>query len=62
MLESSVITTSGLTRTFGYLTGRVDLTAVIRAFGGVTLGLAFFGATAGLLWRRGLRSYKGTGA
>ena len=46
----------------GYLTGRLDATAIGRGFVSVTVGLAVLGPIATLMWNAGRRRYSGTGA
>jgi ABC-2 type transport system permease protein len=45
-----------------YLTGRIQEDLMLRGFVSVTLGIVVTGIMGSLLWRRGLRSYTGTGA
>jgi len=46
----------------GYITGRFGIDGVMQSFVSITWGLVVVGALAMFLWRRGLRSYTGTGA
>jgi ABC-2 type transport system permease protein len=46
----------------GYLTGRVDASAVSWAFFKVSVGLMIFGGAGAILWSRGHARYSGTGA
>ncbi|MGZ3653804.1 MAG: ABC transporter permease, partial [Bdellovibrionota bacterium] len=46
----------------GYLTGRLGTAALLEGFLSTTIGILFFGAVGAFLWKRGLRSYSGTGA
>lgn len=45
-----------------YISGRIDTSAFLHGFLSLAIGIAFFGLVARLLWRKGLRSYGGTGA
>lgn len=53
---------SGVFLPVGYLTGRVDLPAMMNGFVSVTVGLVAVNLFGAWLWRRGLNSYVGTGA
>ena len=53
---------SGVFLPVGYLTGRVDLPAMMNGFVSVTVGLVAVNLFGAWLWRRGLDSYVGTGA
>jgi ABC-2 type transport system permease protein len=46
----------------GYLTGRLETAAVIKAFQSVAIGLVVVIILATFVWRRGVRIYSGTGA
>lgn len=46
----------------GYLTGRLEIDAVIKAFQSVAVGLVVAIIIATVVWRRGVRIYSGTGA
>jgi ABC-2 type transport system permease protein len=46
----------------GYLTGRLGSRELLGGFASTTAGILFFGALSAWLWRRGLRTYSGTGA
>jgi ABC-2 type transport system permease protein len=46
----------------GYLTGRLEVTAVNNAFVSITVGLVVVNAFGLWLWRRGVNIYSGTGA
>lgn len=45
-----------------YITGRIGHGALLQSFVSVTLGIVVFAVIGAVLWRRGLRSYTGTGA
>jgi ABC-2 type transport system permease protein len=45
-----------------YLTGRAGNDVLARGFLSTTAGIVFFGGLSAVLWRRGLRTYSGTGA
>ena len=53
---------SGVYVPVGYLTGRVDFSAVQHGFVSVTVGIVVVNTLGYFMWRRGLRSYVGTGA
>lgn len=53
---------SGVFLPVGYLTGRVELPAMMNGFVSVTVGLVVVNLFGAWLWRRGLDSYVGTGA
>lgn len=53
---------SGVYVPIGYLTGRVEIEQVYKAFGSVTIGIIVFGLVGRVVWRAGLRRYSGTGA
>lgn len=46
----------------GYLTGRLDISHMLTAFGSVAIGLLVIGIMASTLWSVGVRCYAGTGA
>lgn len=46
----------------GYITGRLDISYVLNAFSSVTIGILTVGICGAWLWRRGLKTYAGTGA
>jgi ABC-2 type transport system permease protein len=46
----------------GYVTGRIGTAALLNGFLSTTGGIVVFGAAGAMFWRRGLRSYSGTGA
>lgn len=62
----SVITalpfSSGVFLPVGYLTGRVNFDQMLHGFYSVTVGLVVVNLLGAFLWKRGLRSYAGTGA
>lgn len=45
-----------------YLTGRVGTEAILRGFASTTVGIALLAALGAWAWKRGLRTYAGTGA
>jgi ABC-2 type transport system permease protein len=45
-----------------YITGRVGPDYLMQSFVSLTCGIAVFGGVGAVLWRRGVRSYTGTGA
>lgn len=53
---------SAVYRPVGYLTGRLDASAIGEGFASVTVGIAVLAPLAALLWNRGRRRYTGTGA
>lgn len=53
---------SGVYLPVGYITGRVELPAVLNGFVSVTVGLVVVNLIGWVLWKRGLRTYSGTGA
>lgn len=53
---------SAVYRPVGYMTGRLDQTAIWQGFLSVTLGILVLGSLATWLWRTGRRRYSGTGA
>jgi ABC-2 type transport system permease protein len=46
----------------GYLTGRLEVAAVFKAFQSVAIGLVVAIGLGAIVWRRGVRIYCGTGA
>jgi ABC-2 type transport system permease protein len=46
----------------GYITGRLGNADLIAGFVSTTYGIIIFGAIGAFLWKRGLRTYSGTGA
>jgi ABC-2 type transport system permease protein len=46
----------------GYLTGRLEIDAVLRGLASTFVGLLVFGSIAAVLWNSGRRRYSGTGA
>lgn len=46
----------------GYLTGRLELSAVWQSFTSVTIGIVIVNVIGLALWKRGLKIYSGTGA
>lgn len=53
---------SGVFIPVGYITGRIDVSAVQQGFISVTVGLVVANTIGIYLWRKGLRVYAGTGA
>ncbi|MBX2988382.1 MAG: ABC transporter permease [Bdellovibrionaceae bacterium] len=53
---------SGVYVPVAYLTGRAEVSMVWNGFLSVTVGLIAVNAAGALLWKKGLRSYVGTGA
>ena len=53
---------SGVYVPVGYLTGRFGNALLLQGFCSVACGIAVFGVLGAWIWRRGLRSYAGTGA
>lgn len=53
---------SAVYRPVGYLTGRLDASAVLEGFLSVTIGILVLGPLAAWLWLKGRRRYSGTGA
>lgn len=53
---------SGVYVPVGYLTGRLDISAVYQGFVSITIGLVVVNLFGAWIWRRGLRAYVGTGA
>lgn len=53
---------SGVYVPVGYLTGRIGFDAVVQGFTSVTIGLVLVNVFGLWMWRKGLRSYVGTGA
>lgn len=53
---------SGVYRPVAYITGRIDLHQMIQGFYSITLGIIIVNIIGYLLWKKGMRSYLGTGA
>lgn len=53
---------SGVYIPVGYITGRVDFATVREGFLSVTIGIIVLNAFGAWFWKRGLRTYAGTGA
>jgi len=53
---------SGVFLPVGYITGRVNFSQMIQGFFSVSISLLIVNTTGALLWKKGLRSYEGTGA
>lgn len=53
---------SGVFIPVAYIIGRVEIETVLNGFISVTAGAAFFGAISYWIWKKGLKSYVGTGA
>ena len=53
---------SGVFIPVGYVTGRVGIETVIDGFVSVSIGLVVLNLLGAFLWKRGLKSYVGTGA
>lgn len=53
---------SGVYVPVGYLTGRLEIDAVMRGFVSIGVSLAIIGALSQMVWVAGRRSYSGTGA
>lgn len=53
---------SGVYIPVGYLTGRVDFEMVKQGFLSVTVGIVVLNLIGAWMWRRGLKTYSGTGA
>ena len=53
---------SGVFIPVGYITGRIDFSAITNGFISVTVALIVLNALGAWLWKRGLASYVGTGA
>lgn len=53
---------SGVYIPVGYITGRVDFAMVKTGFVSVTIGIVVLNLIGAWMWRRGLRTYTGTGA
>ncbi len=53
---------SGVFLPVGYITGRVNFSQMIQGFYSVSLSLLIVNLLGMLLWKKGLRSYEGTGA
>lgn len=53
---------SGVYLPVGYITGRIEIDMVLRGFFNTTVGLIITLLVAYIVWKRGLRSYSGTGA
>lgn len=45
-----------------YLTGRIDLQAILNGFTSVTFGIIICAIIASLAWQKGMKQYTGTGA
>ncbi len=53
---------SGVYVPVGYLTGRLELSAMSQAFASVSIGLVVVGSLSWMIWSMGVRRYAGTGA
>ncbi len=52
----------GVYRPVAYITGRIDFPQMVQGFYSITAGIIIINFIAYLLWKKGMRSYLGTGA
>lgn len=53
---------AGVFTPVGYLTGRLEITAIWESFISVTIGIVAVNCLGVLIWKQGLKAYAGTGA